>query len=114
MPGRDYRLPAGKLRHRVEIQSSTPSRDAIGGVIQGWSTTATRWAEIRPLSGRELVVAQQIDSRVTHEIVLRNVDGLNSNHRLTHESRAFNIIVVRDIDERDKLQRVLCIEDTGE
>ena len=111
---RAYHLKAGMLRHRVAIQSEVNTRDAIGGVAKTWSTDATVWANIRPLSGRELIAAQQVDSRVTHEITVREYSGLNSNMRFLHESRAFNIVSVRDIDERDKLQICQAIEDTGE
>jgi len=111
---REFRLPAGVLRHRIQIQSESNARDANGGVIKSWNTVATRWGKIRPLSGRELIAAEQVDSRVTHEITIRYYPGLTSLFRLVHDSRVFNISSPpRDIDERKKVMILQATEDTS-
>ena len=110
---REYRLPAGVLRHRIAVQTEANARDENGGVVKSWNTAATRWGRIRPLSGRELTAAQQVDSRVTHEITLRFYDGLSPLFRLSHDSRIYNIVSVRNIDQRDKLMFIRAVEDTS-
>jgi len=104
-------LPAGSLRHRIAIQSASESRDSMGGVTYSWSTDDTVWGHIRPLSGKELVEAKQIDARVTHKIIIREYSSLTPSHRFQNDSRNFNISSILNIQERDKLQVCSCIED---
>ncbi|MCV5390409.1 phage head closure protein, partial [Escherichia coli] len=47
----------GGLRQRVTIQNFTTSRTPSGGVIQEWYDVATVWAEVKGISGRELIAA---------------------------------------------------------
>ena len=105
--GRSLVQGAGELRHRLAIQSATETRDAIGGVTKSWATVATRWGSIRPLSGQELVSAQQASPRVSHKITIRYYSGLTPAFRLQNDSRTFNISSILNIIERDKIQVIL-------
>jgi len=107
---REYTLPAGKLRHRITIQAEVNTRDSIGGVTKTHTDLATRWGGVAPLSGRELMVAQQTASMVTHMITMRAYAGLNANNRLVYDGRYFNIVSVRDIDERGKVMIIMAEE----
>ena len=40
-------MESGKLRNKLLIQSSTETRDNLGGVVQTWATVATVWGDIR-------------------------------------------------------------------
>lgn len=73
---------SGQLRHRVQIQTVTQTRDAHGGNTEGWATTDTVWAAVEPLSGHELYVAQQVHARTTVRIRMRRWAGLTTRHRL--------------------------------
>ena len=106
-----YELQAGKLRHRVAIQRATESRNALGESILTFATIATRWAEIRPLSGKESDIAKRIDARTTHKIVIRYYEGLKTSDRFLWNSRYFNISDIINILERDKLMVCTCIEE---
>jgi len=46
-------MRAGQLRHRVTIEQVTETQDSYGGVTETWSTLATVWAAIEPITGRE-------------------------------------------------------------
>lgn len=73
---------AGPLRHRVQIQAITHTRDAHGGNTQSFATADTVWAAVEPLSGRELFEAQQVHARTTVRIRMRKYPGLTTKHRL--------------------------------
>ena len=103
-------MQAGKLRHHLEIQSETETRDAHGGVDREWGTIATRWASVAPLRGRELWEAQQVQSRVNIRVRMRPYDGLTTSHRLLFGARILNIESVLNLNERDREMEVLCIE----
>lgn len=46
-------MNAGKLTHRVTLQSPAGARDALGERVTTWVDEATVWAAIEPLTFRE-------------------------------------------------------------
>ena len=44
----------GTLRHRVELQEPVENQDGYGEAERTYTTYATVWASVEPLSGREL------------------------------------------------------------
>lgn len=50
-------MQAGRLRDRVVIQNITTSRDPSGQLVESWHDGAETWAEVKGISGRELVAA---------------------------------------------------------
>lgn len=94
----------GELRQRIIIQSPTRTQDSYGEPILTWTTWGTRWAEVRPLTGKELWQAAQADATVTHQIRLRapGVKGtLMPDWRIVHDGRIFEITAIRDLYERE-------------
>jgi len=84
-------LDPGRLRHRVEIQKQRQSRDSEGGVVVAWEKVATVWAGIEPLSAREKLMADQVQSELVARIVIRYMDGIDSSMRIKHGSKVYNI-----------------------
>ena len=66
-------IPAGELRHRVTIQSIPEIDDGHDGFIDGPPVTvqARIPARVKPLIGRDLERARQIDPRLSHEVTVR-------------------------------------------
>lgn len=106
----EYKCPAGALRQRIELQSAVEMRDAIGGVVRAWSTVATVWGEIKPITAREVVANSQVQGRVTHFVRVRYYSALRQSWRLKYGSRVFNISGIRDADERKKIMVVDAVE----
>lgn len=75
-------IGADQLDQRVTLQASAISRDAVGGQVETWSDTATVWAGIRPLSARQIALAQQAGAVVAKAVTLRWRSGLASNQRV--------------------------------
>lgn len=90
----------GELRHSVQIQRATETRQANGGTTQAFATTATVWAAIEPLSGRESWIGEQIRAIASHKITMRWT-AVSAGNRLLFGSRVFNIVVVVNVDERN-------------
>lgn len=104
-------MEPGRLRHRIQIQSVTETRDASGGVIPIWETDAVRWAAIEPLKGRERYDADMVQSDVTHKITIRYYADLNSKQRFKFNDRLFEIMEPPINDrEINKMQVVMCKE----
>ena len=100
----------GPLRHRIAIQSSTPTQGEYGEVSLVWATDATVWASIEPLSGREMVSAQQQHAETTHRIRLRYTTNVTAESRISFDSRTFEIVSLINRKEMNWMLELLCKE----
>jgi len=92
---------AGKLRHRLAFNSLSRGRDEFGGTIDMFTTYATLWGSIRPMTGRELENAQQISGELTHMVRIRYNSSVAITNRFTFDDRTFEIVYILDYDERN-------------
>ena len=108
-------LRAGQLTRRIRIQSRAASQDSFGGPNLVWSDVATVWAEIRPITGRELESARRIASEVSHQILVRYQPLLAdpkvvAGYRALYKGRIFNIHASMNEDERNTVFTLLASE----
>ena len=103
-------MRAGKLRHKLELQRNSPSRNAVGEEVADWRTIEVFWGAIIPLSGRELLNAQQGAAEMSHRIERRYVSGITATDRVKFGSRTFDINAVINVDERDRELHLMCME----
>ena len=108
-------LRAGQLNRRITLQRQSNAQDSYGGPVRTWLNVATIWADIQPLTGRELESAQRMASEVSHQIVVRyqaifadtrQVAG----YRALYRSRIFNIHAALNDEERNVLVTLLASE----
>jgi SPP1 family predicted phage head-tail adaptor len=82
----------GKLRHRITIERMQSIVNDDGDVIgEGWSNVAECWASIEPLSARELLSAQAIQSEVTARITIRARSNIDHSCRIQFGGTIYNI-----------------------
>lgn len=103
-------IDPGELRHYIALQSSTETRGTGGSVVKSWSTHTSVWARVQPLTGQVALQAQQINAELTHRITIRYNSTLAEGDRVLWGSRIFDINVIRNLDERDIYQELLCKE----
>ena len=103
-------MRAGKLRHRIEVQTSVETQDVYNQPTSVWTTAVTLWGSIEPLSGRELLSADAVMGEVNTRHRMRYDSNLTPKARLKHGTRYFDISVVRNIDDRDAEVEVLSRE----
>lgn len=114
-------LRAGALRQRGTIQTRTEVSDGHDGFVDPtWTAVRARVPiRIRPLQGRDLERARQVDPRVSHDVTLRYwrdypTDLAGGRARLVYHDlsdRMFEIIGPPiDVDERHVELRLLCKE----
>ena len=85
-------MQAGKLRHLLSLQAEQQTRDPDTGAVSiAWVEEAQVWAAIEPLSVREFIAAQGVQSEVTARITIRYRDGVTARKRLVDGSRIYNI-----------------------
>jgi SPP1 family predicted phage head-tail adaptor len=85
-------LDPGRLRHRVTIQRPVTVQNVTTGELStSWATVvANIAAAIEPLSVREFIAAQGMQSEITARIVIRYRAGLTAEMRIVHGSRVYN------------------------
>ena len=86
-------IAAGRLRHRITIERPDRQQDRnTGEWIPRW---VPAWegvpAAIEPLSAREFIAAQAVQSEVTARIVIRYREGVTAAMRIVHNGRIYNI-----------------------
>lgn len=109
---RGLRLRAGKLRLPATIQQATRTQATSGDLSPtSWTTFASTYVEIRPLTGRDLWNAQQIQPDMTHQITCRYVPGVTSSMRVVAGTRVFDVVEPpENIEERNIVLQLMCIE----
>ncbi len=79
-------------------------------MIRAWTTSSTVWGSVQPMSGEELVNAQQVHALTTHKIKIRYISTLTTEMRLLFRSRIFEIVSMMDVLERQTELELLCKE----
>jgi SPP1 family predicted phage head-tail adaptor len=107
----------------IEYQP-TPQND-FDGTGGDWVTFSNCYADVRPLRGRELIDAQQVQSHITHNIETEFVYGAHSGMRIKvrrqvlvtedepeHDDnyRFFEITSLVNVNEGNRSMELLCIE----
>lgn len=94
-------IAAGKLNRRIELQSKTVTRDAMGGESITWTTQATVWAKVSALSGRALIAAQQAQSEITAAITVRQsaAVGIADDWRIVHGADIYTLHAIIPSDD---------------
>ena len=104
-------MEAGKLRHRVTIQqlvAGSPQQLPNGEPDVTWTDYLTVWAFVEPLKGRELMLAQQMQSEVDVRIRMRYRSGVTAAMRAVYASVNYDILAVIDPDLRRVELELLC------
>jgi SPP1 family predicted phage head-tail adaptor len=107
-------MRAGRLRHRLILQSKTETRDSYGASVVGWSTEATVWGSIEPLSGREYFSQQQVQAEARVRIVIRYRSDVDETWRIKHDGLYYNIIDPLNENTRDRMLILMCREGVSE
>jgi len=107
-------IRAGRLRHRLTLQSKTESRDSYGASIIGWTTQRTVWGAIEPLSGRELFSQQQSQPEAQVKILIRYTESIDTTWRISHGGKYYDIVAVINHDESNKAITLLCRQGVSE
>lgn len=86
-------IQAGKLRHRIEIQHKVTPRDPVTLEFgePEWQMFAKVWAQVSPLSARDLIAAQAAQSEATARIVIRYRSGVLPTMRIVYRDEVYSI-----------------------
>lgn len=105
---------AGRLKHRVSIQTQSTTLDNYGEATGSWTTDDTVWAAVEPVNGSEKDIGEGMASVVSHRVILRYFSGLTSKSRLLFGSRVLGIESIINHEERNEYMKLLCKEVVSE
>ena len=107
-------MRSGRLRNRLVLQSKTYTTDSYGAQIVGWSTQATVWGAIEPLSGKEYLAQQQIQSEIMVRIVIRYRSDITTAWRITNDGLYYDIENILNENSRDRMLTIYCRQGVSE
>lgn len=90
----------GKLDRKITLQSLTVTRGAAGGAVNSFVDFATRSAEKVDTAGREFRAAGSLRAETTAVFRIRYLAGLTTRHQLVYESRAHDILEIKEEGRR--------------
>ena len=77
----------------MDLQKNTSTQDPnTGEEVRAWTTYATVWAEIAPLSARDFISAQAIQAEIKARIVIRYRDDVLAEHRVKHGGVIYRVV----------------------
>ena len=75
-------MQAGRNRHRVTIQNAVTVKMPSGQPRQEWQDGKTVWAEVKGISGRELVASAAEKAEATVRVWMRYRQDISATSRL--------------------------------
>lgn len=95
-------MRAGRLRHRIVLQSLTQGVDSAGGPTETFADLATVLADVEPINGREHFAASQVNTNAEYKITAYWYAGMTSKMRVKFGSRLFDVLSVFNVDEKNR------------
>lgn len=99
-----------KMDQRVTLQSVARASDSQGGWTDTWNNGASLWASIDQLKGYERMQAQQLQTPITHKVMIRYNADVTTANRLLYGTRVLNIKEVIELQPRKSFMQLLCVE----
>lgn len=86
-------IRSGKLRHRLRVVQPSKQTGLAGDLIDSEEFVCLCWAEVNPISSKEMLLSDQNISEVSHKIRVRynslfkpDQIGIVGNHRFIFQS----------------------------
>lgn len=103
-------MRAGELRHRLTIKQKSVVRDDYGQETITWTTFATVWGSVEPLSGDTYIAGQQLEAAVDTRIRIRYLSGVVPTMEVYYGSHTYDIKSVIHLKEKKVEMHLMCKE----
>lgn len=106
-------MQAGRLRDRVTVSNFTSTRSPSGQPVEQWSDGKTVWAEVKGISGRELMSSGAEYAEATVRVWVRYRSDITASSRLKvltgpFKGKVMEVSGTPIPDERMTILEVLC------
>lgn len=103
-------MRAGELDRKITIQQLAVTRSPLGDEVKAWSTLASVWAKVMPVSGREFANAT-VEQRLTEKTLRFRIRYLASARKdtklqIVYDSETFDVKHIAEIGRRVGLELV--------
>jgi SPP1 family predicted phage head-tail adaptor len=98
------------MRKRATLQRSVATSDGQGGEIESWVDVADVWLSIDPVKGYERFQAMQMQTPVTHRIVLRFRADVTTASRFVYDGRVFWVQGCLNVEGRNRFLEIKAVE----
>lgn len=108
---RKDRLKIGELKHKIDIQQKSNTKDSEAVVNDSWPNFYSGvWSAIEPNDGREYFSSQAFNSEITTLIKIRFLPGITSSMRIAKGTKIYDIQYVIDYKEQHRELHLMCKE----
>ena len=99
-----------QMKHRLTIQNPVQTGDGQGGFTETFPDSATVHASIEPVKGYERFQAMQMQTPVTHKIVMRYRTDVTTASRLKFGTRVFWVKEALNVGEESRFLEIRAVE----
>jgi SPP1 family predicted phage head-tail adaptor len=103
-------MKIGELRQRVILQKKEITEDELKQQYETWMDTATVWASVEPLSGREYFAAGQVNSEISVKVTIRYRKDVTPDMRVVFGGKVYETLSVINLKERCETLVMMCRE----
>ena len=105
-------MDVSKLRDKIIIEEDRGTiNDGYGNEKTNWVAVANVWAEVRPVRGYEVTIAEKKGQELTHNVKMRYRPGMNKEtQRINFRGRILTIEYIINKDERNIELNLQCKE----
>jgi len=103
----------GALKDKVDVQELTQAAGASGSVVETYTTVFNRYAQIRPVRGREPYINDQRLGEIDLVVVMRydsKTKAITPKHQLLYKGRILEIDSAINVEMKDQEVRIYCRE----
>lgn len=112
-------MRSGILKHIVAIQQKVSTSDGMGGYTNVWADLYETRAAIWPMKSSEILDAMKLELNTDHKIRIRHqkniatVAGMRVRwlDLVTGLNKYFNIVSIINVDKRNVMLDLICVED---
>lgn len=102
--------PMGRMKAKLVISTIDETRTSDGETRDTAIPLITAWAEIVPLSGRELYLARAQQQQITHVIRMHYDPDITAKMQATWQGRTFYFESVINVNEANRQLEIMAIE----
>ncbi|WP_312946280.1 phage head closure protein [Superficieibacter sp.] len=75
-------MKIGPMRHRVTVSNFSTTRSPSGQPVENWTDGATVWADVKGISGREIMTSGAEHAEATVRVWIRYCRDISASSRL--------------------------------
>jgi SPP1 family predicted phage head-tail adaptor len=91
------------LNQRAALQALTRVSDGGGGFSESWTSFASAWIALAPLSGGDVFGPERNESKARYRVTLRRRGDVSAGQRVIVGPRTFSITAVLDPGPQSQL-----------